>query len=134
MANAGGKSVSSFGVSPISTHSWNAEGDHIAIAKNQKEVEIYKSTGSGANRWTTSAVLDQHDLRVTGIDWAPKTNRIVTCSADRNAYVWNKEVSSRLSIVCNRIALLIVRSDRDSRTELGSTLWCCSASTAPPPA
>ena len=22
--------------------------------------------------------LDQHDLRVTGIDWAPKTNRIVT--------------------------------------------------------
>jgi len=34
------------------------------------------------------AVLDQHDLRVTGIDWAPRTNRIVTCSADRNAYVW----------------------------------------------
>ena len=34
-------------------------------------------------------MLDQHDLRVTGIDWAPKTNRIVTCSADRNAYVWN---------------------------------------------
>ena len=24
----------------------------------------------------------------TGIDWAPKTNRIVTCGADRNAYVW----------------------------------------------
>jgi len=23
-----------------------------------------------------------------GIDWAPKTNRIVTCGADRNAYVW----------------------------------------------
>ncbi len=35
------------------------------------------------------STLDQHDLRVTGIDWAPKTNRIVTCSADRNAYVWN---------------------------------------------
>ena len=28
-------------------------------------------------------------LNVSGIDWAPKTNRIVTCSADRNAYVWN---------------------------------------------
>ena len=27
-------------------------------------------------------------LLLTGIDWAPKTNRIVTCGADRNAYVW----------------------------------------------
>ena len=40
-------------------------------------------------RYTPVAKLDQHDIRVTGIDWAPNTNRIVTCSADRNAYVWN---------------------------------------------
>ena len=40
-------------------------------------------------RYTSVAKLDQHDIRVTGIDWAPNTNRIVTCSADRNAYVWN---------------------------------------------
>jgi actin related protein 2/3 complex subunit 1A/1B len=26
---------------------------------------------------------------VTSIDWAPTTNRIVTASQDRNAYVWN---------------------------------------------
>lgn len=25
---------------------------------------------------------------MTGIDWAPKTNRLVSCSEDRNAYVW----------------------------------------------
>ena len=43
------------------------------------------------------AKLDQHDIRVTGIDWAPNTNRIVTCSADRNAYVWNLMVSLNLS-------------------------------------
>lgn len=24
----------------------------------------------------------------TGIDWAPESNRIVTCGTDRNAYVW----------------------------------------------
>lgn len=23
-----------------------------------------------------------------GIDWAPESNRIVTCGTDRNAYVW----------------------------------------------
>lgn len=30
----------------------------------------------------------QHDKTVTSISWAPRTNRIVTCSQDRNAYVW----------------------------------------------
>jgi actin related protein 2/3 complex subunit 1A/1B len=38
---------------------------------------------------------------VTGIDWAPKTNRIVTCSADRNAYVWNLEVGRGLRDILN---------------------------------
>ncbi len=30
----------------------------------------------------------QHDLLVSGIDWSPVTNLIVTCSHDRNAFVW----------------------------------------------
>lgn len=30
----------------------------------------------------------QHDLLVTSIDWCPVTGRIVTCSQDRNAFVW----------------------------------------------
>ena len=33
--------------------------------------------------------MTDHDQVVTGIDWAPNSNRIVTCSQDRNAYVWN---------------------------------------------
>lgn len=53
--------------------------------------QLYKA-GSQPGKWDVTSTLDQHDLRVTGIDWAPKTNRIVTCSADRNAYVWNLEV------------------------------------------
>ena len=32
--------------------------------------------------------LTGHDKVVTGLDWAPNTNRIVSCSQDRNAYVW----------------------------------------------
>jgi actin related protein 2/3 complex subunit 1A/1B len=38
--------------------------------------------------WVECGALEQHDLRVSGLDWAPLSNRIVTCSADRNAYVW----------------------------------------------
>ena len=30
----------------------------------------------------------QHDMLVSGIDWHPVTNKIVTCSHDRNAFVW----------------------------------------------
>jgi actin related protein 2/3 complex subunit 1A/1B len=30
---------------------------------------------------------------VTGIDWAAKTNRLVTCSEDRNAYVWTYQAN-----------------------------------------
>ena len=77
-------------------------------------MKLYSSNGKG---FEEDGKLDQHDLRVTGIDWAPKTNRwalsvfinnvktvmeplfevkfvfhrIVTCSSDRNAYVWVKQ-------------------------------------------
>ena len=32
----------------------------------------------------------QHDKLITSIDWAPTSNRIVTASQDRNAYVWSQ--------------------------------------------
>ncbi|KAL1783992.1 actin-related protein 2/3 complex subunit 1B [Sigmodon hispidus] len=32
--------------------------------------------------------LKQHNVQVTGMDWAPESNRIVTCRTDRNAYLW----------------------------------------------
>lgn len=34
-----------------------------------------------AGKWTHATQLSQHDLLVTSIDWAKKSNRIVTCSA-----------------------------------------------------
>ena len=40
--------------------------------------------------WKQLHVMQEHDHRVNGIDWAPKTNRIVTCAADKNAYVWTQ--------------------------------------------
>lgn len=50
----------------------------IAMSPNNQEVHVYSKD---AGDWQLTDVLDQHDLRVTGIDWAPKTNRIVTCAA-----------------------------------------------------
>jgi actin related protein 2/3 complex subunit 1A/1B len=37
-----------------------------------------------------SRLCPQHDKLITSIDWAPNSNRIVTASQDRNAYVWSQ--------------------------------------------
>jgi actin related protein 2/3 complex subunit 1A/1B len=60
----------------------------VALCPNNNEVHIYKKTSSGFEKQTE---LKEHDQVVTGIDWGHKTNRIVTCSQDRNAYVWKDE-------------------------------------------
>lgn len=49
------------------------------MTPNNQEIRVYQYDKQ-ANDWTLRNTLNKHDLRVTGIDWAPKTNRIVTCS------------------------------------------------------
>jgi len=80
-----GKTISQFGVDPISTHAWSGDGSHLAVSMNNKEVQVLKK-GSGEGKWDNTATLNQHDLVVRGIDWAPKTNRIVTCSEEMLMY------------------------------------------------
>ncbi|CAL8083516.1 unnamed protein product [Orchesella dallaii] len=77
-----------FGLDPITCHAWNKDRSQIAISPNSPEVHIYRKT---QNDWVLADILKQHDLRITGIDWGAKTNRIVTCASDRNAYVWSQD-------------------------------------------
>ena len=48
------------------------------MSLNDTEVKLYKKQGA---KWTETGSLTEHGQRVTGIDWAPKSNRIVTCGA-----------------------------------------------------
>ncbi len=50
----------------------------LALSQNNHEVQIYKYSGG---KWEKTCTLDEHVQRVNGIDWAPKSNRIVTCGA-----------------------------------------------------
>jgi len=118
-----GKNISKFGSTPISCHAWSDDGTNIAMSHNNKEVKVYKEGQAG--KWTETATLDQHDLRVTGIDWAPKTNRIVTCSADRNAYVWNllPDGTWKQNLVLlriNRAATCVKWSPEENKFAVGS--------------
>ncbi|KAM0787472.1 hypothetical protein ACM66B_003548 [Microbotryomycetes sp. NB124-2] len=71
---------------PITAHAFNGDRSQLAISPNTNEVHIFVKNSQG---WSLAHTLAEHDKLVTGIDWAVNTNRIVTCSQDRNAYVWN---------------------------------------------
>jgi len=118
------KTIYPMGNAPITTHAWSGDGKQLALSHNNKEVKVYKD-GAGGKKWEETATLDQHDLIVTGIDWAHKTNRIVTCSADRNAYVWNLEPDGTwkhmlVLLRINRAASCVKWSPEENKFAVGS--------------
>ncbi len=46
-------------------------------------------------QWEKKYTLEEHAGQVSGIDWCPTTNLIVTCGHDRNAYVWKVSKAGR---------------------------------------
>lgn len=61
---------------PIADHSFSTDRKTLAIAK-ESSVEIY---GKVANSFKLKAQLKDHDKTVTGVDIAPSSGRIVSCS------------------------------------------------------
>lgn len=103
----------------------------IAVCPNTNEVQIYNRGPSG---WDLQQTLSEHDKMVTSISWAPRTNRIVTCSQDRNAYVWtlaeNGEWKPVLVLLrINRAATVVKWSPEEDKFAVGSgarTIAVCS--------
>lgn len=83
--------INQFCSDPITCYAQSGPSDRLALSPNNNLVYIYRQNDSS---WLEESILSQHDLRVTSIDWAPQTDRIVTCSADRNAYVWTRDSQS----------------------------------------
>ena len=55
------------------------------MCANTPTLDIYQKAGSG---WSLQHSLSEHDKIITGLDWAPNSQKIVSVSQDRNAYVW----------------------------------------------
>lgn len=70
----------------VTCHAWNGDRTQTALSPNSKEIMIYTRSSGG---WKLTQTLTEHSSKVMSIDWAPKSNRIVTCGADKNAYVWS---------------------------------------------
>lgn len=108
---------------PIDCMAFNADCSQLAIALANHNVEIYQFKSNG--KWARKTTLEKHVARVTGIDWAPNSNKIVTCSSDRNAYVWepfgNDEWNPVLVILrIARAATTVKWSPHENKFAVGS--------------
>lgn len=111
----------------ITCHAWNADGSKVALCPNNNEIHVY---GKKGNDFVLEAKLTEHDQVVTGIDWAKKSNRIVSCSEDRNAYVWTwKDNTWKPTLVIlriNRCATDVKWSPEENKFAVASGAKCVS--------
>ena len=113
-------SLHQFLLEPITCHAWNRDCTQIALSPNNHEVHIYKNGGQRVK----AHELKEHNGHITGIDWAPKSDRIVTCGADRNAYVWSQKDGvwkpTLVILRINRAATLVKWSLLENKFAVGS--------------
>jgi len=113
----------SFGIEPITCFTWNNRRNALALSPNNNEVHIYNYA---AGRWTLSDTLKEHQQHVTGVDWSPSDdNTIVSCGADRNAYVWRKQDDGKwkptlVILRINRAATCVKWSPQGNKFAVGS--------------
>jgi len=114
-----------------SYHAYSPDGKQAAVSKNDDAVYIYNTNGSAdASSWDQVQVVTEHSGRVSGIDWCPKTNLIVTCGHDRNAYVWKYEDIEKawkptlVILRINRAATCVRWSPNGDKFAVGSGAKC----------
>lgn len=101
--------VFSIAQAPITCHAFNGDRSHLALSLNDTKVDVYTKQGKG---WQVTDTLSEHDRTITSIDWAPITNRIVTASQDRNAYVWSQSLDPDTGRMVWKPTLVLLRINR----------------------
>jgi len=103
----------------------------LAICPNTKDIQIWSGCDNpDPKTWTVKYTLSEHDLVVCGLDWSPVSNKIVSCSHDRNAFVWtlddatNKWVPSLVILRINRAALDCKWNPEGTKFAVGSGAKC----------
>jgi len=94
---------------PITSHAFNADRSQLAVSLNSNDVQIFTRHGP---EWIPTETLSEHDKIITAIDWAPQSNRIVTSSQDRNAYVWQEQPDVETGKLVWKPTLVLLRINR----------------------
>lgn len=108
---------------PIADHSFSADRTTLAVARDTS-VELYERSGG---KFSLKDELKGHDKLVTGVDIAPRSGKIVTCSQDRNAYVWDPPTKpgqpykpTLVLLRINRAATIVRWSPSETKFAVGS--------------
>ncbi|KAG6376297.1 WD40-repeat-containing domain protein [Boletus reticuloceps] len=101
--------VYSIAQTPITCHAFNADRSQVALSLNDDKAQIYVKEG---REWVATETLAEHDKAITSIDWAPNSNRIVTASQDRNAYVWSQSPDPLTGKMMWKPTLVLLRINR----------------------
>jgi len=107
--------------SAIADHSFSADRQTVAVAR-ENTVELYTRKGP---KFTLTNELKGHDKTVTSVDIAPTSGKIVTCSQDRNAYVWEPTATGEwkptlVLLRINRAATFVRWSPSETKFAVGS--------------
>ena len=65
----------------------------LAVCPNDETILIFSRPVSG-NQWKLATKLEGHDQLVTALDWytdGKGESKLLSVSADRNAYVWTQK-------------------------------------------
>ncbi|GAD93520.1 actin-related protein 2/3 complex subunit 1 [Paecilomyces variotii No. 5] len=105
---------------PIADHSFSSDKQTLAVARDSN-VELYQAAGG---KFTLKDELKGHEKLVTSVDIAPNSGRIVTCSQDRNAYVWERTPTgwkpTLVLLRINRAATFVRWSPSEQKFAVGS--------------
>jgi len=101
--------VFQLGQTPLTSHAFNSTRDHVAVSLNSQDASIFAFDGA---EWKQEEVLSEHDKLITSIDWGHLTNRIITCSQDRNAYVWSEVQDPQTGRLIWKPTLVLLRINR----------------------
>ncbi|KAI5309527.1 hypothetical protein KEM55_003050 [Ascosphaera atra] len=105
---------------PIADHSFSSDKQLLAVAKDTA-VDLYQRTG---NSYVLKDELKGHDKTVTSVDIAPNSGKVVTCSQDRNAYVWEQTPNgwkpTLVLLRINRAATFVRWSPSEKKFAVGS--------------
>ena len=76
----------------ISVISFNKDFTKVALSKRDHLIYIYEITDfQKPDKWKLLNTLNMHILYISGLDWHPLTDKILSCSHDKTSYVWSYE-------------------------------------------
>ena len=114
------KSLHRFLLEPIPCWSWYRDGTQIALSPSNHKVHTCKN----GSQWVNAHELEEYNGHITGVDWAPKSDHILTCWADRNACVWSQKDGAWKSMLVilriNRAATFVKWCQPENKFAVGS--------------